>query len=43
MDSAPSLALEKIRNSTLDANRLEQIWVTDESLILVGYVYLADL
>ena len=43
MDSTPTMALEKIRKSTLDANRLEQIWVTDESLILVGYVYLADL
>jgi magnesium transporter len=39
----PSDAIEKILKSDLDANRLEQIWVTDESLILTGYVYLADL
>lgn len=36
-------AIEKILSSDLDANRLEQIWVTDESLILIGYVHLADL
>ncbi len=40
---SPSDAIEKILSSDLDANRLEQIWVTDESLILIGYVYLADL
>ncbi len=39
----PSVAIEKVLESKLDANRLEQIWVTDESLILIGYVYLADL
>lgn len=39
----PSDAIEKILNSDLDGNRLEQIWVTDESLILIGYVYLADI
>lgn len=43
VDSKPSAALEKISKSSLDANRLEQIWVTDESLILIGFVYLADL
>lgn len=43
LDAKPSQALKKIKHSSLDANRLEQIWVTDESLILVGYVYLADL
>ncbi len=40
---SPKQALHKIMNSDLDANRLEQIWVTDESLVLIGYVYLADL
>jgi magnesium transporter len=39
----PSVAIEKVLNSDLDANRLEQIWITDESLVLTGYVYLADL
>ncbi|NLL63605.1 MAG: magnesium transporter [Ruminococcaceae bacterium] len=40
---SPSEAIERILKSNLDANRLEQIWVTDESLILIGYVHLADL
>ncbi len=39
----PSVAIQKVLDSDLDANRLEQIWITDESLILTGYVYLADL
>lgn len=39
----PSAAIEKVLSSELDANRLEQIWITDESLLLIGYVYLADL
>lgn len=39
----PSAAIERVLNSELDANRLEQIWITDESLVLIGYVYLADL
>lgn len=39
----PSVAIEKVLNSDLDANRLEQIWITDDSLVLTGYVYLADL
>lgn len=39
----PADAIDQVMASDLDANRLEQIWVTDESLILVGYVYLADL
>lgn len=39
----PSTAIEKVLQSDLDANRLEQIWVTNESLILVGYIHLADL
>lgn len=38
-----SAAINKVLESELDANRLEQIWVTDESLVLIGYVYLADL
>lgn len=38
-----SEAIKKVLDSDLDANRLEQIWVTDASLILTGYVYLADL
>lgn len=40
---SPAQALKKIMSSDLDANRLEQIWVTDEYLVLIGYVYLADL
>lgn len=35
-------ALDKIIASDLDANKLEQIYVTDASLSLIGYVYLAD-
>ncbi|MGX7107876.1 magnesium transporter [Facklamia miroungae] len=29
--------------SDLDANKLEQIWITDGSLRLLGFIYLADL
>ncbi|NLM01452.1 MAG: magnesium transporter [Treponema sp.] len=39
----PSDAIEKITNSNLDANKLDRIWVTDASLVLIGYVYLADI
>lgn len=39
----PAQAMEKIVESDLDANRLEHIWVTDESLVLIGYLQLADL
>ena len=41
--ATPTQALEKIIHSDLDADRLEQIWVTNESLLLIGYVNLADL
>jgi magnesium transporter len=43
IDTDPKAALNKIIHSDLDANRLEQIWVTNESLVLIGFVYLADL
>ncbi len=36
-------ALDKIVASDLDANKLELIYMTDYSLALVGYVYLADI
>lgn len=39
----PRDALDKIRTSDLDASRLEIIWITDSSLILKGYAYLADI
>ncbi|MDY2986049.1 MAG: magnesium transporter [Peptoniphilus sp.] len=35
--------LNKVVTSDLDANKLEQIWITDNSLKLKGFVYLADL
>ena len=41
--ATPTEALEKIIHSELDADRLEQVWVTNESLVLIGYVNLADL
>ena len=41
--ATPTQALEKIIHSDLDADRLEQVWVTNESLLLIGYVNLADL
>ena len=41
--TSPTEALEKIIHSDLDADRLEQVWVTNESLVLIGYVNLADL
>ncbi|MGR5590005.1 magnesium transporter [Peptoniphilus grossensis] len=41
--ATPTQALEKIIHSELDADRLEQVWVTNESLVLIGYVNLADL
>lgn len=42
-DEKPSHAIDKILASDLDADRLEQVWITDESLVLIGYVYLADI
>ena len=41
--ASPVEALEKIIHSDLDADRLEQVWVTNSSLVLIGYVNLADL
>ncbi|MFR4555627.1 MAG: magnesium transporter, partial [Peptoniphilus sp.] len=41
--ATPTQALEKIIHSDLDADRLEQVWVTNQSLVLIGYVNLADL
>ena len=38
-----SKIMNKIYTSDLDAKNLEQIWLTDESLVLIGYIYLADL
>lgn len=35
--------LQKVKESDLDADKLEQIWMTDETLKLVGFIYLADL
>ncbi|MDO5026353.1 MAG: magnesium transporter [Tissierellia bacterium] len=40
---SPKSALEKVMRSDLDAEKLEQIWLTDQSLILMGFVYIADL
>lgn len=39
----PAEAMKKVMESDLDAEKLEQIWVTDDSLILTGFVYIADL
>ena len=39
----PSEAIEKVLTSDSDAIRLEQVWITDESLVLIGYAFLADL
>lgn len=39
----PSDAMRKVMESDLDAEKLEQIWVTDDSLILTGFVFIADL
>lgn len=39
----PKDAIAKIKASDLDASRLEIIWITDSSLILKGYAYLADI
>lgn len=41
--TTPTKALEKIIHSDLDADRLEQVWITNESLVLIGYANLADL
>lgn len=40
---SPKEALEKIMRSDLDAEKLEQIWLTNESLVLIGYIKIADL
>ena len=39
----PKKALDLIMDSDLDAEKLEQIWITDKSLHLLGFVYIADL
>lgn len=39
----PSDAMRKVMESDLDAEKLEQIWVTDDSLVLTGFVFIADL
>ena len=33
---------QRVMTSTLDGDKLEQIWITDDSLVLLGYVFLAD-
>lgn len=40
---SPKSALDKIMASNLDAEKLEQIWLTDQSLVLIGFVYIADI
>ncbi|EGC82553.1 magnesium transporter [Anaerococcus prevotii] len=40
---SPKSALDKIMASKLDAEKLEQIWLTDQSLVLIGFVYIADI
>lgn len=40
---SPKQALEKVMKSDLDAEKLEQIWLTNNSLVLIGFVYIADL
>lgn len=40
---SPKSALDKIMASQLDAEKLEQIWLTDQSLVLIGFVYIADI
>lgn len=39
----PTDAMKKVVESDLDAEKLEQIWVTDDSLVLTGFVFIADL
>ena len=39
----PTDAMKKVMESDLDAEKLEQIWVTDDSLVLTGFVFIADL
>ncbi len=39
----PKAAMDKVMRSDLDAEKLEQIWLTDQSLVLMGFVYIADL
>lgn len=33
---------QRVMTSTLDGDKLEQIWITEDSLVLLGYVFLAD-
>lgn len=33
---------QRVMTSNLDGDKLEQIWITDDSLMLLGYVFLAD-
>ena len=40
--SGTEYILERVLRSPLDGDKLEQIWITDDSLVLLGYVYLAD-
>lgn len=42
ISASGSRILKRVRGSDLDADKLEQIWITDTSLVLLGYVYLAD-
>ncbi|MDD7045400.1 MAG: magnesium transporter [Anaerococcus sp.] len=41
--ATPKAAMDKVMRSDLDAEKLEQIWLTDQSLVLMGFVYIADL
>lgn len=40
---SPKDVINKVTKSKLDAHKLEQIWLTNESLVLIGYLKLADL
>lgn len=40
---SPAQAMDKVMKSDLDAEKLEQIWVTNDSLVLIGFLYIADL
>lgn len=43
ISDTPNTVIEKVLESDLDAEKLEQIWLTDESLVLIGFLRLADL
>ena len=43
MSDSLDKSVEKVMKSDLDAEKLEQIWVTDDSLVLKGFIFLADL